>query len=250
MAKDFQVDARPDLFAAAHPLEYLKYLVSRCASAQLGPSKTEFMVQGVKKAYFYAAAARDVCADLPPERAQPGMCAELLKSLYGTRDAALSWAQAYSEVLEGMGFIKGSSSPCSFFHEALQVRTLVHGDDFVSSGSREALAWSKSKLDARFEIKTKIIGTDKQEVAETRILNRIVRQTESGWEYEPDQRHVDWIAQALGLEKANGCVSPRVELRPWEKEEDEEMLDAHRQYEYRAVVARANYLAADRVDIQ
>ena len=65
------------------------------------------MVQDVNKAYFYAPATRDVYVELPPERAQPGMCSKCHKSLYDTRDAALNWAQAYSEVLEGMGFVKG-----------------------------------------------------------------------------------------------------------------------------------------------
>ena len=45
------------------------------------------MVQDVKKAYFYAFATRDVYVELPSERAQPGMCATLHKSLYGTRYA-------------------------------------------------------------------------------------------------------------------------------------------------------------------
>ena len=110
VAKDFKVDARPDLFAATPPLEFLRYLVSRCASSQLGPRKTKLMVQDVKKAYFYAAATRDVYVDLPPERAQLGMCTKLKKSLYGTRDAALNWSQAYSEVLEKIGFVEGKSS--------------------------------------------------------------------------------------------------------------------------------------------
>ena len=105
VAKDFNADKRPDFFATTPLLEYLRYLVSRCASSQLGPAKTKHMVQDVKKAYFYA--TRDVYVELPPERAQPGMCAKLHKSLYGTRDAALNWAQAYSEVLSGMGFVKG-----------------------------------------------------------------------------------------------------------------------------------------------
>ena len=80
------------------------------------------MVQDVKKAYFYAPATRDVYVDLPPERAEPGMCAKLKKSLYGTRDAALNWSQAYSEVLEGLGFVKGALSLCSFYHAGWQVR--------------------------------------------------------------------------------------------------------------------------------
>jgi hypothetical protein len=134
VAKDFNVDKRSDLFAATPPLEYLRYLVSRCASSQLGPNKTKIMVQDVKKAYFYAPATRDVYVELPPERHQPGMCAKLHKSLYGTRDAALNWSQAYSEVLQKMGFAKGSSSPCSFYHKELAIRTVVHGDDFMSEG--------------------------------------------------------------------------------------------------------------------
>ena len=97
------------------------------------------MVQDVKKAYFYAPATRDVYIELPPERAQPGMCANLHKSLYGTRDAALNWSQAYSEVLVKLGFRKGRSSPCMFYHEEWQIRTVVHGDDFLSEGPGESL---------------------------------------------------------------------------------------------------------------
>ena len=92
------------------------------------------MPQDVKKAYFYALATRDVYVDLPPERAQLGMCAKLRKSLYGTCDAALNWAQAYSEVLQGMGFVKGRSSPCSFYHKAWKIRTVIHRNDFLSEG--------------------------------------------------------------------------------------------------------------------
>ena len=90
VAKDFNIDKRPDLFAATPPLEFLRYLVSRCASSQTSARKTKLMVQDVKKAYFYAPATQDLYVDLPPERSQPGMCAKLNKSLYGTRDAALN----------------------------------------------------------------------------------------------------------------------------------------------------------------
>ena len=71
--------------------------MSRCASSQLGPAKTKLMVHDVKQANVYALATCDVYVELPPERAQPEMCAKLHKSLYGTRGAALKWAQAYSE---------------------------------------------------------------------------------------------------------------------------------------------------------
>ena len=90
VAEDFRTDARPDLFAATPPLEFLRYLCSRCASTQLDGRCTRIMVQDVKKAYFYAPATRPIYVELPRERAQPGMCAKLHKSLYGTRDAALN----------------------------------------------------------------------------------------------------------------------------------------------------------------
>ena len=88
------------------------------------------------------------------------MCAKLHKSLYGTRDAALNWAQAYSEVLLGMGFVKGASSPCSLFHQAWDIRTVVHGDDFLSEGSGESLKMMDTELRKSFALKTEILGGD------------------------------------------------------------------------------------------
>ena len=42
----------------------------------------------VKRAYFYAKAKKDIFIRLPEEDVEPGMCGRLLKSMYGTRDAA------------------------------------------------------------------------------------------------------------------------------------------------------------------
>ena len=76
VAKDFNVDKRPDLFAATPPLEYLRYLVLRGASSQLGSRKTKLMVQDVKKAYFYAPATRDVYVNLPPPSGPNQACVQ------------------------------------------------------------------------------------------------------------------------------------------------------------------------------
>ena len=40
-----------------------------------------------------------------------------------------------------------------------------------------------------------------REVREAIILNRIIRVTEGGWEYEADQRHADLIVKETGAEK-------------------------------------------------
>ena len=79
-------------------------------------------------------------------------------------------------------------------------------------------------------------------------MNRIVRWTKIGIEYEADQRHSDIIINLLGL---NGNGSKSINT-PGEKSTnggEEVLLDAGDATLYRAIVARANYLAQDRSDI-
>ena len=85
-----------------------------------------------------------------------------------------------------------------------------------------------------------------------RIFNRIVRATENGWEYDADRRHGELIIQAMGLAEAKlrGITSPGEDLKQWDLEEDEKLLDMKAGSEYRQVAARANFLALDRPDIQ
>ena len=59
------------------------------------------------------------------------MCGELLKSMYGTRDAAQNWEYKYVEVMEGLGFQRGLANPCAFYHPEREIRVVVHGDDFT-----------------------------------------------------------------------------------------------------------------------
>jgi hypothetical protein len=87
-------------------------------------------------------------------------------------------------------------------------------------------------------------------VKEARILNRIIRRTESGWEYEADQRHADLIVKETGADKASTLTHPGGEKKTTEEEEKSEELFGAEATRFRAVAARANYLAADRPDIQ
>ena len=87
----------------------------------------------------------------------------------------------------------------------------LHVDDFASFGNRAVLKWFLQKLESRFEIKTSVIGTGVGEVREARVLNRILRITELGWEYEPDQRHAEMIVEQLGLKDAKPVETPTEE---------------------------------------
>ena len=161
VAQELNVSKMPELFAATPPIECIRYLVSCCASSQWSSKPTRIMIQDVKKAYFFAPARREVYVALPWEdklEGEENMCALLLKSLYGTRDAATNWADAYTEVLIKLGFTKGESSPCTFYHAEKGIQTVVHGDDFVSEGEKGQLLWLDKQMKLSFELKTEMLG--------------------------------------------------------------------------------------------
>ena len=80
------------------------------------------------------------------------MCGKLLKAMYGTRDAAQNWECAYTEFLEGIGFVRGIATPCVFHNRERDVYLVVHGDDFIVLASEEQLNWFR-EIGKRFEVK-------------------------------------------------------------------------------------------------
>ena len=103
---------------------------------------------------------KDIFIELPPGDVEPGMVGKLEKSLYGTRDAALNWAEAYMKVLIAMGYKKCLSSPCSSHHEGWDMSTVVHGDDFLTEGLANGLIKMNLTSELNFQVKTEIIGPD------------------------------------------------------------------------------------------
>ena len=87
-------------------------------------------------------------------------------------------------------------------------------------------------------------------MGEGKVLNKVIRITDSGWEYEAGQRHGELIVRTQNLDEAKEVGTPGEEGKPWKAEEEEEKLSEKPAREYRALAARANYLAADRMDLQ
>ena len=92
----------------------------------------------MKKAYLHAPVRGDKYVQLPEEDAAEGMCGKLNVSLYGTRDAARNWEEKYVEVLSELGFVVGKSSPCLFWNEKRDLRSVIHGDDIATVGDEQA----------------------------------------------------------------------------------------------------------------
>ena len=156
----------------------------------------------IRRALFSALALRLVFVQLPEEDYEEGMCGSLNKAMYGTRDAAQNWESAYAEFMESVGFARGVSSSCVFWHKERELRVVIHGDDFAILGWEKELDWFKRQLKKRFECKHRgRIGPGDKDDKSIRILNRVVEWTEEGISYEADQRHAEIIMAGLGLEE-------------------------------------------------
>merc|ERR1712002_1339778 len=109
------------------------------------------------------------------------------------------------------------------------------------------LDWFRERIAANFEVKFRgRLGPAETDEKAIRILNRVVTWTKEGLEYEADQRHAEIIVEHLGLTKSAKAVATPSAKRG---NEDSPALSQEEGTMYRALVARANYLAQDRVDI-
>ena len=268
VAMEFKTDNKPEWYAATPPSECLKLVLHKMAMSR----KAKIMYADVSRAYFYAKASRPVYVTIPEEDREAGdegYCGKLRVSMYGTRDAAVNWATEYGETLKAAGFKQGTASPCIFRHERKGVVVMVHGDDFVAVGEGDSLQETKKVLEDKYKIKVETLGRDKKDSKEIRVLNKVIRLTEQGLELEADPRHVELVVRALGLEDGKPSPTPgakvvkkRVKLTAnGETKEDKEEggkdegteaedMTQSEAKEYRAVVARLNYMASDRPDIQ
>ena len=119
----------------------------------------------------------------PPEVAEPGKCAKLVRQLYGTRDAPARWEALYTQTLLDMGFERGRASACCFWRRSRKVRCVVHGDDFTFSGYDADLDWVQEAMSKAFLCKVcGRLGNGPGDVQELRLLNRVIRWTPPGAE--------------------------------------------------------------------
>ena len=255
VAKEFNHGKADSLFASTPPLEALRWLISDAATVAAGKSEDKvMMLSDVARAFFEADATRTICVELPPEvKSQPGnegKVALLKKSLYGTRDAALNFQREVGRFMTSIGFRRGRYNTCTYWHALKKLKVVIHGDDFITVGERARVSWFKDQPKKRFEVKNKILGNAPNDLKEETILNRIARVSSGGWEYEADPRHAQILVKAMNMEDAKAAATAGEDEKKWEEDEDAQELQEGQATEYRQLAARANYLAADRADVQ
>ena len=146
------------------------------------------------------------------------MLGKLKVYLYGTRDAAKGWQETLSPHLERIGCVRGRGHPSVFWHSERSSKILAHGDDYVSAGDEASMTWMEQELAKAYEIQIQKLGMGKDCQQDAKVLNRIIRCTNVGWEVEADPRHAELVVEQLGIVD-KGVSAPGVS---GSEEEDEE----------------------------
>ena len=243
-------------FSAMPPLEALKALCSLMTSLKMSKRNKplKMKILDISRAHFYGVSRRRVFTNLPEGSEQPGKCALLVKSMYGTLDAASIWQQTYSKLLKKHNIQQGVGWPALFYHAGHDLRFLVHGDDFICLGDEEAHSFLARVLDEEFEYRIDgTIGPDATDGTAMTVLNRIIGYNKSTGtvSYEADPRHAEHLVKALKLEngKAVSTPSEKQKLNEILAAEGMPELPAEMASQYRSLTMRAAYLSLDRPDL-
>ena len=109
----------------------------------------------------------------------------------------------------------------------------------------------KKKMDEKFALKTKIMGADTKLYKELRVLSRKISWDEKGIKYEADDKYVPQAIKDMSMQHCKSMKTPGDKSSKGGAEIDAmKPLDYGTSKLHRSVVARCNYLAADRPDIQ
>ena len=97
----------------------------------------------------------------------------------------------------GLGFRQARSSPCVFYHRALDARLVVHGDDLWLLADEPGLRQLMPQIDAAegglYDVKLEgVLGAGPEDAKSVRSLNRQIRLVQGvGLEEEAGPRHAE-----------------------------------------------------------
>ena len=242
-------------FSSMPPLEALKLLLSLMVTLKKSRKGGDLKLRllDISRAHFYGNAERRVFVTLPEGDKLEGHCGLLLKSMYGTRDAANIWQRDYTELLLQHNFTRNTAWPSIFYHRDMDVRLLVHGDDFVVLADDPGQKFLKEVLQKKYELRVDgSIGKGEQH-QEFTVLNRVVSFCERSGTvtYEPDPRHAETVLKQLDLENCKPVKSPSEKQTATDAAARLAMptVPPDRVSFFRSLVMRIAFLSQDRPDL-
>lgn len=112
--------------------------------------------------------------------------------------------------------------------------------------------WMQRGLEKVFALKTKVIGKRLGTLKELVVLGRTVWFEDQGITYKADPKHAEQLIADVNMTHAKPSAKPGNNNKKTAEEvlEGEVKLDGKQATNYRAAVARFNYLFSDRPDLQ
>ena len=129
----------------------------------------------------------------------------LLKTMYGTRDAAMAFDRFATEVMEGAGYVMGMSTPCVYRHKSEPSVAWRHGDDIIVAGEPHFVDHVTANLQESMRLKIRARmgfgpGEDRHIAVLNRLLSLDVLDGRQVLRIEPDPRHAALIVRQAGLD--------------------------------------------------
>ena len=115
---------------------------------------------------------------------------QLVRALYGTRDAPLAWQNVVKEDMKTLGFEECKVTTGVFTHRVRDLRLVVHVDVFPASGEKGDLIWFKEEFAKTYELKVQVAGWESGDEKKLSFLGRTIRTTPDGVELEGGDKHV------------------------------------------------------------
>jgi len=247
-------------FAGTPPIESFRFLLSFLVTIIWKNGKRldiVMIVLDVSRAHFHPYAKREMYVELPAEdkfEADGDVVGLLLRTMYGTRDAANAFEGFANEVMEAAGFIVGASNPCLYRKPDNPCIGWRHGDDIVICGERCTALRAESVLIEKMLIKRKaLLGWGDGDDRHAMLLNRLISvEFEDGRRSvmcEPDPRHIDLLLRMFSLDRGNskGVVTPADKQQEYL---DQSPLEGEFVVNFRSGTMRANYVAQDLPQVQ
>ena len=115
----------------------------------------------------------------------------------------------------------------------------MHGDVFIIAGLKLEIDWFEALLEQKYELKKGgRLGPGDGDCKELTVLNRVLRWTDSGVEYEADPRQGERLLESLALD-GDGCkgVATPGQKPEFEKLLVDKLLSADEHTIFRAIAA-------------
>ena len=249
VAQELALGQREDeLFAGTPPLSAVKMAIHHAAQAGRG---RKLMSLDVKCAFLYGVARRKIYIELPTGDPRHGSeyVGVLNKSLYGTRDAPLIWADEVRQTLVELGFYPSKLQPSVYYHRTEKILVVVHVDDFLISGTESQLKWIREALGQKYDVEGMKIGKSARDEHVMKFLNRTIHWgVDNVISYEHDPRHIEILLKEWGMAQCWGS-STVMSKDVLEKLGEGEKLNDVQGRRARRAIARINYLTLDRPDL-